>query len=145
MKIIKVLTFLSITFLFFSPGSSRAQNSVAVFISQSGELSFNVQKPTFSICISQKGEIAGYSILANGPISYDIHERVQKIGEVNVSYNIHGRIERIDNEEISFDLHNRLNEIGVCRITYDIHNRLESVGKQKISYDIHGRVENISM
>lgn len=131
--------------LFLSSTSLTAQNRVSAFISQHEELSFKVEKSTFFVSISQKGDITGYSILANGPISYDIHGRIEKVGEVQVSYNIHGRLDKIDNEQISYDIHNRLSQIGNTKISYDIHNRLESVGQQKISYDIHGRVDKISL
>lgn len=144
MKITNLLTFLTLI-LFSFTNSLKAQNKVSAFISLQAELSFKVEKSSFFICISKKGDITGYSILANGTISYDIHGRIEKVGDVKVSYDIHGRIDKIDNEQISYDIRNRLNQIGDTRISYDIHNRLESVGQQKVSYDIHGRVEKISL
>ncbi|RZK01612.1 MAG: hypothetical protein EOO43_24225 [Flavobacterium sp.] len=143
MKTTSILTLLALILFALTP--IKAQNKVSAFISLQSELSFKVEKSSFSICISKKGDISGYSILANGTISYDIHGRIEKVGDVKISYDIHDRIDKIDNEQISYDIHNRLSQIGDTKISYDIHNRLESVGQQKVSYDIHGRVEKISL
>lgn len=119
MKMSNLLAYLPfILFAFIDP--SKAQNKVSAFISSRAELSFRVEKPSFFICISKEGDVTGYSILANGRISYDIHGRIDKVGDVEVSYDLDGRINKIDNEQISYDIHNRLNQIGDTRISYDI-------------------------
>ncbi|WP_207533260.1 hypothetical protein [Desertivirga arenae] len=145
MKTSVLLIFLSLSFISI-PKALKAQNKVSAFISgQKNELSFKVEKTSFFVCLSKGGEITGYSILANGTISYDLQGRIDKVGNVVVSYDLHGRIDKIDNERISYDIQDRLSEIGDTKISYDIHGRVESVGEQKVSYDIRGRVEKISL
>jgi hypothetical protein len=143
MKNLRTLTILLMAFFFSLSNSTTAQNKVIAYISSYGELSFKVEKTNFYFCVSQKGRIISYSILAKGAMSYNLEGRIDKIGSVEIDYDLDERIDKIDQEAVIYDLEGRLDQIGSTKITYDLNNNVDNIGGQKVSYNFEGKVENI--
>ncbi|MRX46216.1 hypothetical protein [Pedobacter puniceum] len=143
MKNIKLSTLIYFFCLICSTSTLRAQNSVSYFISLRGEISIKIDKADFFVCISTTGEIVNFSALADGNISRNFNEKIDRIGKVNIAYDIHDRISKIGDESISYDIHGRVGQIGETRISYNIHDKLDYIGDKRVYYDIHGRIERI--
>ncbi|MBC3542016.1 hypothetical protein ACFSC6_08770 [Rufibacter sediminis] len=121
--------FLVIGFLIFLAIGANAQSKATAYLTEEGNLSFKISKPTFQIILSPKGKITNYVINADGDIDFDLEGRLKKMGTIDISYDFNGRINRIGTEQISYDFDNRVTQIGTTKISYSF---------------ITGKVSNIS-
>lgn len=142
MKPTLFLAFVLFTFV-ATPFSSHAQQTVGVFTAATGEAQFKVEAADYNVIISREGRLVGYSVRSTGDFDYDVHGRLEGVGDIEISYDIHRRIDGIGSDEFSYDIHGRLDEIGNIELAYDIHNRIVRIGKQQVSYNLDGRITRV--
>jgi hypothetical protein len=136
------LAFIALFFGVFS--SVSAQKDAGVRITSGKVAGFVLFESQISFNLSLDGKLTGFDAACSGEISYDLNDRISKIGSNSVLYDLNDRIVKIGSVSVDYDLEGRVRRIGARNVSYNLNNSIRSIGEINISYDLNDRINRFS-
>jgi hypothetical protein len=123
--------------------TAYCQDRFTTYLSREGQVSFLVIIGESTLSINQGGKITGLSSAVDGSVSYDAHDRIDRLGTITISYDAYDRPDRIGNVSLSYNAWGRVDRVGRYNINYDSYKRIDRFSDKNISYSSYEQADRI--